>query len=350
MKITPFICIFLIIASSNGETTDSLDSEWELFKETYSKVYDNETEELTRRQVWEKNLKYIEQHNSESEKGIHSFAVSMNKYGDMTGDEFKAAYFNAIRSKQSYKKSNRKVNKSYSTEQLPYSVDWRIKGFVSSVKDQGVLGDASDYAAVGSLESVYAIQVSKKLVELSVQNLHECSSASYPDQAFQYVHKNNGIDTAEGYKHRVTRDIRCTNVLPNNLKNMFLFKCCKDGSCQFDSKFIGATCNGPVYVPKGDEQNLTASIAFVGPVAVGIDASQPSFMFYTSGIYSDKLCNQKSIDHVVVAVGYGSTASGDYYILKNSWGPDWGMNGYILLARNSNNMCGVATAAVYPSV
>lgn len=349
MKITPFICVFLIIASSYGETTDSLDGEWELFKETYSKVYDNETEELTRRQVWEKNLKYIVQHNVESEKGIHTFTVGMNKFGDMTGGEFKAAYSDTIRSKQSYRKYSREVH-SYSTEQLPHSVDWRTKGFVSSIKDQGELGDASDYAAVGSLESVYAIQVSKKLVELSVQNLHECSSATYPDQAFEYVHKNNGIDTAEGYNHKVTRDIKCTNVWPNHIKSIFLFKCWKDGSCQFDPKLIGATCNGPVYVPKGDEQNLTASIANVGPVAVGIDASQLSFMFYTSGIYSDKNCNQKGIDHVVVAVGYGSADSGDFYILKNSWGESWGMNGYILLARNSNNMCGVATAAVYPSV
>lgn len=84
---------------------------------------------------------------------------------------------------------------------------------------------------------------------------------------------------------------------------------------------------------------------------MAIDASQSSFQFYTSGIYSDPNCSTTNLDHSAAIVGYGTMGPGqDYYTVKNSWGTEWGMDGYFLIARNKNNMCGVASYASYPTV
>lgn len=148
------------------------------------------------------------------------------------------------------------------------------------------------------------------------------------DQAFQYIKENGGVDTEKSYPYEGI-----------------------DDTCHFNKKNVGATDKGFVDVPSGDEDALMKAIATVGPVSIAIDASRESFQFYQSGVYVEPTCDSQALDHGVLAVGYGTDENGvDYWLVKNSWGTTWGDKGYVKMARNKNNQCGVATQASYPLV
>jgi cathepsin K len=104
-------------------------------------------------------------------------------------------------------------------------------------------------------------------------------------------------------------------------------------------------------IPEGDEKSLAADLVSFGPIFVAIDASSQYFQLYNSGILDTDDCSNQpeDLDHAVVAVGYGYNAAlqQSYWIIKNSWGTDWGEKGYVLLPKDAGNKCGVATDAYY---
>ncbi|NXX79067.1 CATK protein, partial [Urocolius indicus] len=147
----------------------------------------------------------------------------------------------------------------------------------------------------------------------------------------------------------------------------------QDESCMYNPTGKAAKCRGYREIPEGNEKALKRAVARVGPVSVGIDASLPSFQFYSrgeglqgklrhgqqlgcritpppvlSGVYYDESCNAENINHAVLAVGYGTQKGSKHWIIKNSWGEEWGNKGYVLLARNRNNACGIANLASFP--
>eukprot|EP01120_Amphizonella_sp_Union-15-10_P002548 TRINITY_DN1281_c0_g1_i4.p1 TRINITY_DN1281_c0_g1~~TRINITY_DN1281_c0_g1_i4.p1 ORF type:complete len:148 (+),score=24.00 TRINITY_DN1281_c0_g1_i4:148-591(+) len=144
------------------------------------------------------------------------------------------------------------------------------------------------------------------------------------DQAFQYI-ISNGINTEESYPYTATG--------PN--------------ACRFNKSNVAAMLKSYEECPTGDEATLLKFVVS-GPTSVGIDSSVESFQLYSSGIYYEPKCSSTSLDHGVLVVGYGSSGSGDYWLVKNSWGEDWGMGGYILMSRNRGNNCGIASAASLP--
>uniref|UniRef100_A0AC11ERM2 Cathepsin L n=1 Tax=Ovis aries TaxID=9940 RepID=A0AC11ERM2_SHEEP len=125
------------------------------------------------------------------------------------------------------------------------------------------------------------------------------------------------------------------------------------GTCNYNPKNSAANETGFVDLPK-QENALMKAVATLGPISVAVDASNPSFQFYKSGIYYEPKCKSESVDHGVLVVGYGfegaDSDDNKYWLVKNSWGKHWGINGYIKMAKDQNNHCGIATMASYPTV
>ena len=148
------------------------------------------------------------------------------------------------------------------------------------------------------------------------------------EEAFQYV-IDNGIMSEATYPYKAKDS--GVNV------------------CNFEDSESVAQMSDYTSVGFYSEKALQEAVAKIGPVSVGIDASHGSFQLYSSGVYKESKCSSLHLDHGVLAVGYGTHEGEDYWLFKNSWGTAWGMEGYIMMARNHSNMCGIATDASYPT-
>jgi len=295
------------------------------FRAQYGKTY--LPSEVTHRYlVFKNNLDFINGWDAES----RGFTVKMNKFGDLSSTEF-ASIYNGLNITRVPKVVEIPTTKS----EVGVAIDWRTQGAVTGVKDQGQCGACWAFSSTGAIEAAF-FQTEGTLVSLSEQNLIDCSTAQgnkgcnggMMDYAFQYVIDNNGLDTEISYPYTATG--------PN--------------TCKFDPTTVGGLISIFYDLPSGDENALAATV-MQRPVSVAIDASDPSFRFYSSGIYYEPRCSSSQLDHAVLVVGYGTNSSGvDYWIVKNSWGDKWGMLGYINMVRNRNNNCGIATAASYPTV
>jgi cathepsin L len=326
-----FVCAVSAVAgyTVTGTTNPELDHHWEDFKTLHRKQYDKQFE-FVRRLIWESNLKYIQRHNLEYDMGHHTYSLGMNTFGDLTFEEFKAAYLGV---KQPKRNTTNDVHfmSPLNVKDLPDTVDWRKQGYVTGVKDQGQCGSCWAFSTTGSLEGQY-FRKTKQLESFSEQQLVDCSQAQgnqgcnggLMDQAFDYI-QQQGIERESVYPYTA-----------------------QDGDCQYDASQVVTKVTGHTDIAVGDENQLKEAVATVGPVSVAIDASHLSFQFYRSGVYNEKACSPTELDHGVLAVGYGTLNKADYWLVKNSWGGSWGQAGYIYMSRNKKNQCGIATSASYP--
>ncbi|KAF5728728.1 Xylem bark cysteine peptidase 3 isoform 1 [Tripterygium wilfordii] len=342
------LAIFLLLSALLASLTFGLSSEYsivgndfdnfvsegrviELFqqwKEMHRKVYKYTEEAEKRFQAFKRNLRYVVEKNSKVLRGGH--VVGLNKFADLSNEEFREVYLAKVKKPINRMSVQRKVHSC----EAPSSLDWRKRGVVTAVKDQGSCGSCWAFSSTGAMEGINAI-VTRDLISLSEQELVDCDTTNdgceggYMDYAFEWVINNGGIDTESGYPY--------TGV---------------DGSCnttEEETKVV--SIDGYEDVGESDSALLCATVQ--QPISVGMDGSAIDFQLYTGGIYDgDCSDNPDDIDHAVLIVGYGSENGEDYWIIKNSWGTSWGMDGYFYLKRNTDlpyGVCAINAMASYPT-
>lgn len=290
----------------------------------HSKHYSTSLEMTYRYSVFSQNYAII---NERNEMG-RSFKLGLNKYADLTNEEFMAR--NVI-----HTSSHR--TKVYAIDEidhvLPDSVDWVEKGAVTPVKNQGQCGSCWSFSTTGSVEGAWFIKTGE-LVSLSEQQLVDCSNqygnmgcnGGMMDFAFQYAIDNGGLCTESSYPYTASDGSSCQKCDPVAKITSF------------------------VDVQPNNTLALMAAVA-KQPVSVAVEADGSDWQFYTGGVVHDS-CGL-NLDHGVLVVGYGTDDSqGDFWKVKNSWGADWGESGYIRIGRGSKyseaGECGILMSASYP--
>ncbi|XP_022724094.1 low-temperature-induced cysteine proteinase-like [Durio zibethinus] len=305
------------------------------WKEKHGKIYQHAEEAEKRFENFKRNLKYILERNEKRKSAKGEHRVGLNKFADMSNEEFRKAYLSNV--KRPFNKRStlsRNIGRKVKSCDPPSSLDWRNYGIVTGVKDQGSCGSCWAFSSTGAMEGINAL-VTGDLVSLSEQELVDCDSTNYGcdggymDYAFEWVINNGGIDTETDYPYKGV-----------------------DGTCNItkeETKVV--SIDGYQDVEESDSALLCAVAQ--QPVSVGIDASSIAFQLYTGGIYNGSCSdNPDDIDHAVLIVGYGSEDDEDYWIVKNSWGTSWGMDGYFYLKRNTDlpyGVCAVNAMASYPT-
>ncbi|PWZ46435.1 Oryzain alpha chain [Zea mays] len=297
----------------------------------HGRTYNAVGEEERRFEVFRDNLRYVDAHNAAADAGVHSFRLGLNRFADLTNDEYRATYL-GVRSRP---QRERRLGDRYlagDNEDLPESVDWRAKGAVAEIKDQGSCGSCWAFSTIAAVEGINQI-VTGDMISLSEQELVDCDTSynqgcngGLMDYAFEFIINNGGIDTEEDYPYKGT-----------------------DGRCDVNRKNAKVvTIDSYEDVPANSEKSLQKAVANQ-PISVAIEAGGRAFQLYNSGIFTGT-CGT-ALDHGVTAVGYGTENGKDYWIVKNSWGSSWGESGYVRMERNikaSSGKCGIAVEPSYP--
>lgn len=306
----------------------TLDEDFKHFVEEFGKDYGPEYE--ARKQIFAKNQEIVEKLNKQN----LGFSVGMNMYADLTGSEFASMYGGLHKNKSI---STVGVHR-YDGEYLPTEIDWVAKGAVTPVKDQAQCGSCWAFSSTGALEGAWQIATGK-LVSFSEQQLVDCAKFKYGNlgcsgglqpHAYNYI-ESNAMCTEDQYAYTGASHF---------------WTSCKASKCTTPGLPKGGMISYKSV--EGSEQGLMAALN-QQPVAVSLEADQDVFHLYKSGIVQGSGCGT-TLDHAVLAVGYGTDGDKKYWKVKNSWTTSWGEQGYVRIIRGSDE-CGILNGPpVYPVV
>ena len=293
---------------------------WESYKTEFGKQYPTMQEENTRFGIFMNNLAVIDQRNA-AEAAVGGDAVhGINKFTDISQEEFTTRYLLSDVSFKSGKKAAVAQVKPL-PEGVDALVDW-TGTYTTPVKDQGYCGSCWAFSATEQIESD-CMRVSGETPILSPEQITQCDSTSYgcnggwSENAYDYVQSAGGMASESDYPYTSSSGTT--------------------GTCMSSLPSLSCAITG--YKTISSESAMAAYVESTGPLSVCLDAN--SFNSYTSGIMS--VCGT-SVDHCVQAVGV-DTASG-YWKVRNSWGTSWGESGFIRLAYGANT-CDITNDPTY---
>jgi len=303
--------------------------EFSLFRERFSKIYSNKEELETRFSVFRRNLMNILAHNADSSQ---NFTMGVNQFTDLTPEEFKEQYVGGLKSQLG---SYGCKTFSSTASSAPSSIDWRTKNAVTSVKDQGQCGSCWTFSATGAIEGAWSISKGQ-LVDLSEQELVDCA------KGVGYFNLGcNGGQMESAFKYVIEHGQCSLSSYPYTAK---------DGTCKTCSALAHiSSCSD---VRPNDQISLKGAVA-QQPVSVAISADSRIFQSYSGGVITSTSC-YTTLNHGVLVVGYGTENGIDYWNVKNSWGPTWGVGGYVKIGRSSSTndpgICGISQQPSFPTV
>ncbi|CAL5198996.1 unnamed protein product [Lathyrus oleraceus] len=332
MKHLITVCIIIFWVCAYPTMSQKLHEAHQQWMMKYERTYTNSSEMEKRFQIFKNNLEHIEKHNNAGNK---SYKLGLNPYSDLTSQEFIASYTGLKISSQISSSKMESIPILFnSNDDVPTNFDWRQQGVVTNVKNQNSCGCCWAFTAVAAVEGIVKIKTGD-LISLSEQQLVDCDKQSHGckggtiDSAFESIVNDQGILRETDYPY----------------KGVDTQTCQLNGQIQ-----AGAQINSYATVTPNDEQQLLQAVA-QQPVSAAISVGD-EFKKYMHGVYSGS-CGT-DLNHAVTIVGYGISEEGiKYWLVKNSWGENWGENGYMRVLRESDEtggQCGIAMHAYYPII
>jgi cathepsin F len=254
-----------------------------------------------------------------------SFEIGVTKFFDMSRSDFKKMYLNLKPGnlEESYKNTESIIiSQKFKDDPLPENFDWREKGAVGPVKNQYICGSCWTFSTTGNIEGLYFLKYNQSVL-FSEQQMIDCDRDDYGckggwmESAFKYLIKTGGIETEKDYYYRGF-----------------------DDECSFNKMMVKAKLKSYKMAKTQDEDEIARMLLQYGPLSIGVNGE--GLQGYKKGIvdYEDTKECPNVINHGVLLVGFGVENNQKFWIVKNSWGKDWGEEGFFRIARGKG-LCGI---------